>query len=90
VELGPGLLFAGAALGFKLGLLDDAARWLKPAPEPVVTNPWSKNYKPDRIFYYASCAAARAAHAAPIHRGEHGYTSELDRDGDGVACEPYR
>ncbi|SDB82854.1 Excalibur calcium-binding domain-containing protein [Raineyella antarctica] len=37
--------------------------------------------------YYASCAAARAAGAAPLHRGEDGYRSGLDRDSDGVACE---
>lgn len=37
--------------------------------------------------YYPNCAAARAAGAAPIYRGEPGYSGKLDRDGDGVACE---
>ncbi len=37
--------------------------------------------------YYRNCSAARAAGAAPIHVGEAGYASHLDRDGDGVACE---
>ena len=37
--------------------------------------------------YYANCAAARAAGAAPVHRGDPGYGRHLDRDGDGVACE---
>lgn len=37
--------------------------------------------------YYATCAAAKHAGAAPLHRGEPGYRSKLDRDGDGVACE---
>ncbi len=37
--------------------------------------------------YYPNCAAARAAGAAPIRRGEPGYASHLDRDGDGIACE---
>lgn len=37
--------------------------------------------------YYANCAAARAAGAAPVHRGDPGYSSRLDRDGDGVGCE---
>ncbi|GAA3963207.1 excalibur calcium-binding domain-containing protein [Gordonia caeni] len=37
--------------------------------------------------YYANCAAARAAGAAPLYRGSPGYSSSLDRDGDGVACE---
>lgn len=34
-----------------------------------------------------NCAEARAAGAAPVHRGEPGYSGSLDRDGDGVGCE---
>ncbi len=37
--------------------------------------------------YYKNCAAARAAGVAPLYRGDPGYGSHLDRDGDGVACE---
>jgi hypothetical protein len=37
--------------------------------------------------YYENCDAARAAGAAPIHRGEPGYRPGLDRDGDGTACD---
>jgi hypothetical protein len=37
--------------------------------------------------YYPNCSAARAAGAAPIRRGDDGYSRKLDRDGDGVACE---
>ncbi|MBM4542954.1 hypothetical protein GS463_28750 [Rhodococcus hoagii] len=37
--------------------------------------------------YYANCAAARAAGAAPIYAGQPGYSSKLDRDNDGIACE---
>ncbi|WP_400160291.1 DUF1524 domain-containing protein [Arthrobacter sp. BPSS-3] len=37
--------------------------------------------------YYANCAAVRAAGAAPLRRGQPGYSSKLDRDGDGIACE---
>ncbi len=37
--------------------------------------------------YYANCAAARAAGAAPLRRGQPGYRDELDGDHDGVACE---
>ncbi len=37
--------------------------------------------------YYENCDAARAAGAAPVRRGDPGYGSHLDRDGDGVACE---
>jgi hypothetical protein len=39
---------------------------------------------------YRSCAAARAAGAAPLYRGDPGYSPNLDRDNDGIACEPYR
>ncbi len=37
--------------------------------------------------YYANCAAARAAGAAPVMRGAPGYSRKLDRDSDGVGCE---
>lgn len=40
-----------------------------------------------REVYYPNCAAARAAGAAPVRRGDRGYASHLDRDGDGVGCE---
>ena len=36
---------------------------------------------------YADCAAAGAARATPIRRGEPGYGRHLDRDRDGIACE---
>jgi endonuclease YncB( thermonuclease family) len=39
---------------------------------------------------YRSCEEARAAGAAPLHRGEPGYRPALDRDGDGLACESNR
>ena len=39
---------------------------------------------------YANCAQARSAGAAPIYRGQPGYAEHLDRDGDGIACEPYK
>lgn len=42
---------------------------------------------PVASVYYENCTAVRAAGADPIHRGEPGYSSKLDRDGDGIACE---
>ncbi|GAA3901175.1 hypothetical protein GCM10022276_19960 [Sphingomonas limnosediminicola] len=36
---------------------------------------------------FRNCAAARAAGAAPVRRGDPGYGSHLDRDGDGIGCE---
>ncbi|WP_244905239.1 excalibur calcium-binding domain-containing protein [Streptomyces agglomeratus] len=37
--------------------------------------------------HYRNCDAAKAAGAAPVHRGDPGYGPHLDRDGDGSACE---
>lgn len=37
--------------------------------------------------FYANCDAVRAAGAAPIYRGQPGYSGKLDRDNDGVGCE---
>ena len=39
---------------------------------------------------FANCAEARAAGAAPVRLGDPGYGSHLDRDNDGIGCEPYR
>lgn len=39
------------------------------------------------IAPFRSCSAARAAGAAPVYRSDPGYSSTIDRDGDGVACE---
>ncbi|MCA1858321.1 excalibur calcium-binding domain-containing protein [Massilia oculi] len=43
-----------------------------------------------RTGSYANCVQARAAGAAPVRRGDPGYGPHLDRDGDGIGCEPYR
>ncbi|RYZ21576.1 MAG: YHYH domain-containing protein [Chitinophagaceae bacterium] len=39
---------------------------------------------------FANCSEARAAGAAPVRRGDPGYGPHLDRDNDGVGCEPSR
>ncbi|MEZ0495153.1 excalibur calcium-binding domain-containing protein [Sphingomonas sp. IW22] len=36
---------------------------------------------------YRNCSEARAAGAAPMRVGDEGYSTRLDRDRDGVACE---
>lgn len=41
------------------------------------------------LVYYRNCAAAHAAGAYSIPRGTPGYRDVLDRDKDGLACEPY-
>lgn len=52
--------------------------------------PPTQAFSGGRAFAYRNCSEARAAGAAPIRRGEPGYGEHLDRDGDGIACEPYR
>lgn len=39
------------------------------------------------VVYYKNCSAVRDAGKAPLYKGDPGYSSKLDRDGDGVACE---
>lgn len=46
--------------------------------------------QPQSSAYYRNCNAARSAGVAPLYVRDPGYRSELDRDGDGIACEPYR
>lgn len=58
-----------------------------PAPTTLVSEPAALDEAEERSVYYAGCADARADGAAPIHAGEPGYASHLDRDSDGVACE---
>jgi hypothetical protein len=74
------VLFAGTLLA--------AFAVLKPGAESrplsFVSSSWTSSNA-----YYRYCDEARAAGAAPLYRGQAGYRSELDRDGDGVACEPY-
>jgi len=89
VALGGAALLQSGALG---GLL--------PGSEPEEgymssSNPWSQDYEPGTAsaaqgsVHYRNCDAARAAGAAPVRYGDPGYASHLDRDGDGVGCEPY-
>ncbi|GGM54345.1 hypothetical protein GCM10008956_32800 [Deinococcus arenae] len=49
---------------------------------PRVTPP-----APASSVRYPNCAAVRAAGRAPLLRGQPGYSPNLDRDGDGRACE---
>lgn len=80
-----------AALGFwgpSCGGLD--VKPAPPAPQPVVPQPRPEPAPAPPApapAYFANCAAAKAAGAAPLYRGSPGYRAGLDRDGDGVACE---
>jgi hypothetical protein len=53
----------------------------KPTPKPAAAP------KPAPTVSYANCDAVRAAGKAPLFKGQPGYSTKLDRDRDGVACE---
>ncbi len=58
------------------------------APSPSSASRFEGNNKPvSSSQAYSNCAAARAAGAAPVRRGEPGYGTHLDRDNDGIGCE---
>jgi hypothetical protein len=54
---------------------------------PVYAPPLVDIPESSSSVYYSNCSEARAAGAAPLHAGEPGYRSGLDRDSDGTACE---
>jgi len=54
-----------------------------PAPPTTPTPP----PPPVTEAYYSNCAAAKAAGAAPMAKGQPGYRAGLDGDKDGIACE---
>ena len=59
------------------GVVAAASAAPPPAPSPA----------PAPFAPFENCAAARAAGAAPVHRGEPGYGAHLDGNDDGVGCE---
>lgn len=57
------------------------------APPPPPPPPPPEESSGGGDTYYKNCDEARAAGAAPMHRGEPGYREGLDRDKDGIACD---
>ena len=83
--IGDLLRAAGAASGGR-GAMRPAGARVAPRPSAAV----AAEAFPEAAGAFRSCAAARAAGAAPLLRGEPGYGPHLDRDSDGIACEPNR
>ena len=73
----------------RANIFDSSGLWLgyasTPAPNPA-PNP-KPNPKPPANAYYKNYTEVWNAIGRPIKRGEPGYGSHLDRDGDGVGCE---
>jgi Excalibur calcium-binding domain len=93
------LVVIGGALGLARGVTPPAAAVAVPTPvaappstvverppvRPSRAAPATTTSKPSAV-YYKNCGVALAEGAAPILRGDPGYRSGLDPDGDGVAC----
>lgn len=58
-----------------------------PPTEPTATTEPTAPETSSAAVVYHNCAEVRAAGKAPLHRGDPGYSTALDRNGDGVACE---
>jgi competence protein ComEC len=63
-----------------------------PTPEATVVpiqtpKPTVAPKQQETNVFYKNCTAVKEAGAAPIYKGEPGYSTKLDRDGDGIACE---
>lgn len=52
-----------------------------------MTGTAKKKASGNSTVYFKSCKEARAAGYSDIKKGEPGYSSNLDRDGDGIACD---
>lgn len=70
----------------ELAELERAAR----AEQRTAALPRTATSSPGQGVYFRNCNEARAAGAAPLHRGQPGYREGMDGDRDGIACEPVR
>jgi hypothetical protein len=75
---------AASVLGLVAGVGCSAAPSSpKPAAGVVETSTTTAAVK---AVSFASCTEAKAAGYHDMHKGQPGYSSKLDADGDGVAC----
>jgi len=87
---GFGILVAGAAALLFLGVFNGDR--LPSALSAIIqfSRDLGRAHHPPLGAYYLNCEDARAHGVAPLYAGEPGYRPEMDGDGDGIACEPYR
>jgi Excalibur calcium-binding domain len=55
----------------------------------LASSPWPVTTTLRHIASAPNCEFARLVGLAPARRGEPGYWKHHDRDGDGIACEPW-
>ena len=58
----------------------------EPAPTPAPQETQQQQSTGTDV-YYPNCTAVRETGKAPLHEGDPGYSTKLDRDRDGVACK---
>jgi hypothetical protein len=78
--LAPVWVFAAFFSGTTYALMPDAPG------KGVLQSEWAKRTKDQ---HYAGCSQARANHHEAIGIWEPSYRASMDRDADGLACEPY-
>lgn len=67
-----------------------ASRSQEPRPTQRLPRPSAQAPARTGAYPFRSCNQARAAGAAPMYRGHPTYNPNLDGNGEGIACEPYR
>ncbi|WP_082468225.1 MULTISPECIES: excalibur calcium-binding domain-containing protein [unclassified Sphingomonas] len=82
----------GALIGIGTVAIDqDGRAAITSALKPVAVQAGlARARQPQPGDRWGGCNDARAAGTAPIYSGEPSYREDMDGDGDGVACEPYR
>lgn len=86
-----------AAIVFSIGLGGVMSAWdsgylgatLEGSHQLAVAGGLTRARTPQSGDYWSGCDEARAAGVTPLKYGEPGYRSQMDGDGDGIACEPY-
>jgi hypothetical protein len=80
------ILANAALLGGAAGLI-----WAKLPPELTMSKDEIARLKEiEASVHYSGCDEVRRLGLAPLYRGQPGYGSHMDGNGDGIACEPYR
>lgn len=88
--VGAGIIGAAVGVGSVATTSEGRDQIVATAMDVGVAIGMARERAPQDGDYWRRCDDARAAGTAPIYRGEPGYREGLDRDYDGIACEPYR
>jgi len=75
--------FGSVIIAAWAGIIGFAVVWM------LASSPWPVTTTLRHIASAPNCDFARLVGLAPARRGEPGYWERHDRDGDGIACEPW-